>query len=772
MTTRKTGWLIAPPLPEAASLHATIGGHPLTAYALAQRGIVTPDAAAAFLDPTLYSPAPPSDLPDLIAATTLLDGAIATRKKILIWGDFDVDGQTATALLLDGLRKLGAEVDYFVPLRLRDSHGIPVARLEEVIAQKQPAVLLTCDTGVSAHAAVEYANRHGLTVIITDHHALPPALPPAAAIVNPQRLPPDHRLRSLPGVGVAFKLIQALYENAGRDSELDSFLDLVALGIVADVAVQTHDTRYLLQKGLRRLRSTQRLGIRALIEAAGLEIAHISTEDVGFQLGPRLNAAGRLDDAAQAIDLLTTTDPTQARVLAARLDGLNKTRQVLQRQILASAQEMIGAQPELLEHGVLVLSHPEWHAGLLGIVAGQLAEYYDRPCILLVTPAGESLARGSARSVPGFDIGQALAEQADLLESYGGHPGAAGLSLHIENIPRLRRRLSQAIRLQMPQASTPPLEVVAEIDLAEATPELAADLERLAPFGEGNPPVVLAATDLALMRHRVIGLERRHRRLTVRSEPGVERTVLWWNGAEHPLPDGTFDLAFTLQQRMFQGEQELVLILEGLRLREPVQVNAAPQQTITDWRTRTTENDAVEAFRQQEPGGLIWAEGEVARMVSACNRLQLTRTEALLIYTTPPSPEVLHQALAKAKPQRLYLLGVPPNDPSAQAFLRRLLGLAKYAINHKAGRVEFDHLAAATAQTEIAVRWGLRLLAAKGVILLDEQETEIRISPAQTDPASNLTDTQEAADALRAALAETAAYRAFFSRAAPDNLLT
>jgi single-stranded-DNA-specific exonuclease len=378
-----------------------VGGHPLIAQILMQRGFDSIQKAQAFLDPTYYPPTPPEALLDLVIAAADLNQAFRGGQSILVWGDFDVDGQTATALLVDALRDLGGRVSFYIPNRLRESHGIRVESLKEQIAQVQPDILLTCDTGVSAHVSIDYAKSLGITTLITDHHDLPPTLPAADAIVNPKRLPPQHPLATLPGVGVAYKLVEYLYSQHGRAADLPHFLDLVALGIVADVAEQTRDTRYLLQIGLDRLRNSQRPGLQALIEVAQLAPESLTATDIGFQLGPRLNAAGRLGDANPSVELLTTTDSTRARVLAAQLEGLNTQRRLQNRQIYAAAQEQIARDPSLLDWEALVLGHDSWHPGIIGIVAGQLADLYQRP-VVLFNLSGDGLARGStsARQLP------------------------------------------------------------------------------------------------------------------------------------------------------------------------------------------------------------------------------------------------------------------------------------------------------------------------------------------------------------------------------------
>ena len=390
-------WIEPPKVEVPNSLRAAVGGHPLVAETLVRRGIRDSRAARAFLDPTHYHPTSPSALPHAERAAERLEHAILLGERICVWGDFDVDGQTATTILVSALRDLGASVFFHIPNREREGHGIDLTALEEVLA-KGVDVLLTCDTGITAHDGVESASQQSVDVIITDHHDLPPTIPPAYAATDPKMLPQTHALRELPGVGVAYKLAQLLYRRAGRAEEATRHLDLAALGIVADVATQTGDVRFLLQRGLEALRRTERLGLRTLMEIAELDPTGLTEEHIGFELAPRLNALGRLADASPAVELLTTDDLERARILAHQLDGLNARRKMLCDQVTQAAEAQLERDPSLLDHGALELSHPRWPGGVIGIVAGRLAERYHRPVILITAPPGE-LARGSARSI-------------------------------------------------------------------------------------------------------------------------------------------------------------------------------------------------------------------------------------------------------------------------------------------------------------------------------------------------------------------------------------
>jgi single-stranded-DNA-specific exonuclease len=689
-----------------------------------------------------------------------------------VWGDFDVDGQTATALLVDALRGLGGDVAYYIPHRITEGHGILPDSLKPRL--DGVSVLLTCDVGVSAHDAINMAGALGVTTLITDHHALPPSLPEADAIVNPQLLPGDHVLRDLPGVGVAYKLVEHLYDLASRPGDTVRYLDLVALGIVADVARQRADTRYLLQLGLEGLRTPQRVGLEALIQSSGVDATNLSAEHIGFQLGPRLNALGRLSDANAAVDLLTTGDVAQARILAAELEGLNNRRKQMSDQIYAAAQEMIASEPSLLDLEALVLSHPRWHPGIIGIVASRLVDLFDRPVVLLAAPEGQPM-RGSARSVPGVDIGASIAAQADLLIGHGGHPGAAGLSLDGDLLPQFRRRLSNTIAETRTDA-VGGLQLDAEITLGELTVELADEIERLAPFGEGNPPARIVARDLTIEADTVMGVGNRHRRLTVQDEAGSAHQAVWWYGGDLKPPRGArFDLVFVPRINDFRGRRSLQLEwLEARTTAREVSVAAegAPTFGITDLRAAPDPLIALGDFLKGEPAS-IWAEAleddvGLEALGEVGSRANLSASPTLVIWTAPPGPHELERELAW--PAHVVVVGqhTPPTTP--ESFLKRLLGLAKYALREYEGEVSIAELAGATGQREVTIRRGLDWLVAKGQLTVEEWldgETARLSAGGDADP-----DALEALqDAIAALLAEAAAYRTYFRRAEIDTLL-
>jgi single-stranded-DNA-specific exonuclease len=760
MTTR---WL--DPAPVNADSLDSLNLSPLIAQTLARRGFGDPAAAKAFLDPGLYTPSPADQLPGMSAAAERVTLAIRRNERICIWGDFDVDGQTATTLLVQTLRALGANVTTYIPVRARESHGIHIPKLTEII-DGGAQLILTCDTGITAHEAVEYANSRGVDVVITDHHDPGESLPEAFAVTNPKLLPKGHPLSTLPGVGVAFKLAEALLD--GRYSIADNrslnndypvspadLLDLVALGIVADVAELRGDTRYLLQRGLEQLRRTERVGLQALFKLASLQPSNLSEEHIGFSIGPRLNALGRLGDANPIVELLLTQNQSRANVLAAQIEGLNAQRQLLTSQVYRAAEAQLQADPSLLDYPVLVLSNPSWPGGVIGIAASRLVERYGKPVILLTAPEGD-LARGSARSVDGVHITEAIAAQKDILRGFGGHPMAAGLALETADIPKFRERIGRTVARMRGEAFVPEpeLQIDAWLPIPALTLDLAAELDRLAPFGPGNPPLVLAARNLTLRNASKIGRSGDHVKLAVEDEAGHLASALWWNGDLDSLPEtgSRVDLAFKLRASDFRGQKQVQLEFVDMRVVEEKQVEVKSKGIeIRDWRL---ESRKIETLGEAV---LVWAEG--ADKPKGKSRFELGKADELAIFTTPPSLAELRAALEVVKPKIVYLLGISPLEETPEALLGRLAGLAKFVVNKKGGTTTLAELAAATAQREIAVQLGLEWLAAGGKVEFKLDEDRVTFSAGSG--AKNPYSMNDFFAALKGVLDESAAFRRY-----------
>ncbi len=602
-------------------------------------------------------------------------------------------------------------------------------------------------------------------------------------------------LRTLPGVGVAFKLVQRLYELAGLTGEENELLDLVALGIVADVAEQVHDARYLLQRGLEQLRRTRRVGLLALMEVSRIRPDTLSADSIGFQLGPRMNALGRLDDATIAIELLTTRDAIRAGQLAGKLERLNQERRLLTSQTTAAALEMVERNPGLLDFDALVLAHPAWHAGVVGIVASRLVEEFGKPCVLLLTPPGQP-ARGSARSAAGVDIGAAIAGCSHLLLTHGGHPGAAGVSLLPENVDRFRRELHRQVQLHRDETRPTGLLIDAEVTLAELSLELTAQVQRLAPFGQGNPNPLFLSRRLTVVNDRRVGRDGSHRRLTVRQGDGAPATLMWFNGGDAPIPAGPIDLVYTLSINEYQGERTLQLLFSAMRPAEqetPLIETAAA----SDLRIRDLRMEMVAPGMFPPPGQAAWyaegatlAAGDLAQPgVTYAPRYELRPAAggSLVVWSVPPSADLLDWLVATCKPSEVILCGNNTSEDMLEAVLRGVASMCKYAMQ-RGGAADIGRMAARLGVTEMIIRVSLLWLERREKIHVVrwEEGDAVQLRPSATDASPDGEDWETlltadaggqslpSADELQARLmellAEVRAYRRFYLRASVDEL--
>ncbi len=745
-------WRMAPAVDVPVSMRQLVGGHPLVAERLFRKGFTDAAKIRAFLDPAAYAPASPFELPDLETAAERLQRALRDREPILIWGDFDVDGQTATALLLSALRKRDADVHYHVPLRNGEGHGVNLPGVQNWIA-KGIRLIITCDTGISSHHPIAAAQAAGVDVIVTDHHLLAESLPPAFAVVNPMRLPSGHPLREMPGVAVAYQLIAAISE--GKNT--DELLDLVALGIVADVAEMKNDTRYLLQRGLTRLRMTDRPGLRAMIELARIDPLEVDEGDLGFAVAPRLNAQGRLGDAAEAVELLSTSDPARAAELANQLEGMNAARRLESSRVEASAKSLLDRDPSLLEYAAIVLSHPDWSGGVVGIVANRLAEAYNKPVVLLCEKEGRAF--GSARSIAGINITDALRACREKLTKFGGHAMAAGLGLPSENLFDFRRLLSRRVREMAPEREEEPvLDLDGELRLSEVSMELARDFRRLAPFGNGNPPLTVAIRDVRLVRKKMLGRSGKHLELIVEEDGGARQRVQWWNAPDADSLPARLDLACHVQISKFGEAPEVVLELRDHIVREAqaVQVESGPAYRIEDVRDALDPRAKLAEVLASHPDSMVWREAEAD--LAGCNRTELAPSQTLIVWTTPPGPVEWQAGLDRVNPKEIILFSQAPPEPSVDAFLKRLGGLIKFTINSRQGRAPLDALAAAMAQRADAVRYGLKWFEAAGQLGIDWLPRE-SVLLVQKSGEANPQDQAKIESLLRGVLTETAAYR-------------
>ncbi len=517
---------------ETAALASALGLTLPAARVLWTREIRDPAAAERFLRPSLAELHDPFGLADMERAAARLARAVQTKEKILLYGDYDVDGTSSVVILMSALGLAGASVAFHVPHRMREGYGMRA----EVVGQAAAdgvGLIVSVDTGIRAGVVVAHANELGIDVIVTDHHLPEGELPAAVAVLNPNRADCGYPSKNLCGAAVALKLAQALFVELGwdagrRERLLASFLKLAAIATVADVVPLTGENRAIVKHGLAGLRDPRNLGLKALFAIAGLEEGTVpSARQVAFQIAPRLNAAGRMDDARNVIELFLTTEAGRARELAAALDAMNKERQETQAEIVRSCEAVLVGE----EEAGLVFSAAEWHAGVVGIVAGRLVERYCRPVFVLSEDAETGEAKGSGRSPANFHLLEALESMPDLFVKFGGHRQAAGLTMKSHRIGEFRQRFAAyAAAVMSREDRMPALEIDAAATLAELDEQGAVDLLRLAPFGAANQPplLVLRGLDLVLTPEVKNG---KHLFLKVRQD-GVMRQIKGWNLAE------------------------------------------------------------------------------------------------------------------------------------------------------------------------------------------------------------------------------------------------
>ncbi len=565
----KFRWFTAPPQPAFVGVLAKqLGISPLLAQCLLNRGHSEPQAVAHFLEPRLRNLADPFALPNMAAAVSRLFAARERAEPLVIFGDYDVDGVTSTALLLEVLRALGWRVDFYLPHRMDEGYGLSQDGVENCL-QKFPGtkLLLAADCGSTAVETIGWLKQHGVDVLVLDHHQVSDPAPAALALVNPQL---GGSFRELCSAGLAFKLAHALVKR-GRELQLAEFaafdvrplLDLVALGTIADLVSLTGENRILVTAGLERLNVTRRPGLLALKAAAGID-GSIGTYEVGFQLGPRLNAAGRLENAAEALQLLLAPDHATAEPIARALDSRNRERQQIERTITDEVIGAIRARFDPERDFVIVEGQLLWHIGVVGIVASRVLREFYRPTLVLGGDAEQW--RGSGRSIEGFDLAAALRECDDLLLRHGGHAMAAGVTIAPMNVGPFRERLNAiAHRSLRPEQLQPVLKLDAEIMLRELTVERLEELGRLAPTGQGNPALQFCATGLRLHRPPLrMGREQQHLKLHV-TDGGDVREAVWWNVPKNFNVPAGFDLAFTAEVNEFRGNRTVQLKVSDLR---------------------------------------------------------------------------------------------------------------------------------------------------------------------------------------------------------------
>lgn len=553
-------------LEQVRSLAQVLGVAPIVAALLVARGYSDEESARRFLDPKLEDLHDPSLLKDMDKAVERILKAVEEGEKILIWGDYDVDGTTGTAVLRKALEILGGETGFHIPHRFREGYGVNIPALEKA-KERGYRLVISVDCGITSFEAVKWAQENGLDFIVTDHHlAKETGIPDAYAVINPNQAGCEYPDKNLAGVGVAFKLVHALLRERGREDLVPHFLKVVAIGTIADVMNLTGENRAIVSLGLRDLPNTVNYGLRALMEVSDCR-SEMTSYHIGFRIAPRINAAGRMDAARNVVELLEAESFEKAKELAEYLNSKNIERQKVQLEITKMA---LLETEGITEQNFVVVAGDNWHRGVIGLAASRIAEKLYRPTIVISVDE-EGVGHGSARSIAGYHLLKGLDSCSDLFEQYGGHAAAAGMRIRSENIEELRKKLDEHAGSALTEKDLiPEVRIDAEVSSGTLGLGLVEDLKQLEPFGQGNPKPVFITRELIITDEPWI-MKEKHLKLKLSDAEGKQLEAVWWDGVERSKDlafgkGSVIDLAYTPESNTWQGRTRLQLVVKDLRI--------------------------------------------------------------------------------------------------------------------------------------------------------------------------------------------------------------
>lgn len=703
---------------------------PLVERLLSSRGITKSDDIKEFLNPLEMKLSHPSVFTDMQKSVERLAKAIDEKENILVYGDFDADGVTSTALLLRTFNELGAKVDYFIPDREKDGHGINVKALVKLMATKKPKIIVTCDCASSDVEQVQFINSFKIDVIITDHHETPEVLPPAFAIINPKA--PNaldenlsakdiRNLASLAGVGVAFKLAQALLEHYKKTEFVYDILPYVTVGTVSDVVPLIGENRYYVAKGLQLISDGKHYGLKKLLESAGYVLEQgITSEQIAFGVAPRINASGRLDTVEDALKVLISDNKQEIEMSIISLNNFNKIRQELCESIFLEAEDML--QKEGNSDNAIILFNHKWHIGIIGIVASKLVEKYYKPTFLMTYSEETKQIRCSSRSVEGVNIYDVLSVNAELFDGFGGHAMAGGLSFDAEKITfeEVKRAINSTIdEMLAGKILSPILKVDLQLEPNEVDGNLISDIERLQPFGEANPNPVFVLTNLTLLQKKLMGSNKNHLKLVVEDTQHNTYDCIWWSKGDISLVSGdVLDIAFCPQTNTYNGSTTIQLILQdihadNLNEEDILQKNQSFGVKIYDHRKKTDIFSSVDDYVKSSNLNIsIFAEEKTvlerlkpykSLEERVFNRQNMQNTDVVMFFDYPASQEIFDEIIAKTSPKFLHFMHYEVKKFDEKEFLKTFSGMLKFSYNNKNGIFDLDRSASFLAQTKDAV---------------------------------------------------------------------
>lgn len=736
---------------------------------LTARGITKKEDIKEFLNPLETKLTHPKAFTGMQQATDRVAKAIDEAENILIYGDFDADGVTSTALLLRTLTHLGAKVDHFIPDREREGHGLDSKALIKLMTIKKPKLIITVDCGVSNAEEVKLLNSFKIDVIITDHHEAPEILPPAVAIINPkaqnaldEKLSAKEieHLTSLAGVGVAFKLAQALLEKYQKLDFIYEILPYVAVGTIADIVPLIGENRYFVAKGLELISNGRHYGLKRLLEVAGYSLEQgITSEQIAFGVAPRINASGRLDTVEDALKVLASDNRQEIEISIISLNNFNKVRQELCENTFLEAEEMLKEKGNT--DNSIILFNPNWHIGIIGIVASKLVEKYYKPTFLMTYSEETKQIRCSARSIEGIHLYDVISEistkpdGSDMLDGFGGHAMAAGLSFDVEKVTfeEVKKSLNKTIdKFLGKKELTPSLNIDLELEPNEIDESLVFEIEKLQPFGAANPSPVFVLNNLTLLEKRLMGSNRNHLKLFVEDNLHNTYECIWWSKGDISLLGGDkLDIAFCPQLNTFNGNTNIQFIIKDLHadnlidMEEPEENAVQNKKSSTksgiklyDHRKKTDIFDSVEDYVKTSSLNIaVFAEDKniinklkpyKSLSERTFSRHTAQKADVVMLFDYPASEEILKEIISKTAPDFLHFMHYEIVKHNEQEFLQTLSGMIKFVHNNKSGVFDIEKSASFLAQPKQIITTILNIFEESEIIkILKKTEAEYKI---------------------------------------------
>lgn len=780
----KKRW-IYPENKSASAEFIRAAGSNIIAKLLLNRNITSPEQAIAFLNPESQKLTSPYIFDHMKKAVERINQAAVNQEKIIVWGDFDADGVTSTSLLYKALKYIDANVDFYIPDRSNEGHGLNSASILKLISAQKAKLIITVDCGISSMAEIALAKGFNTDIIITDHHEPPEVLPPAFAIINPkvhQESENPSNLEYLAGVGVAYKLAQAVLESNNKEQYTENLLHLAAIGSIADVVPLIGENRTIVAKGLKLIETKRPQPVLKLLESAGCRLDKgVSADMIAFGIAPRINAVGRLKEADLAVKLLISEDIDEIEQLTKELNYNNQQRQKMCENLFLEAEMKVSDKIDLKNNRAIILYQNNWHPGIIGIVASKLTEKYNKPTFLISVNEEEKTARCSARSVKGLNLHETLSTLADNFIQFGGHAFAAGFSIDIEKI-RLNDfidKLNSAVNENYDDTFLEPvLEVEMEIQPEDISVEMIEEINRLAPFGESNPAPVFSLSNLVLKQYKTMGANNNHLKLFLSDDNNNVFEAVWWQkSCLEPSILDKINVAFCPDINSFGGKTNIQLVVKDLS-----GANSSIEQKQTDFTIDKSENDKIipkwidyrrksgldkvfsSLIKTSKDNIIIYSENtrtldllgrDLFLKDKIINRLNISKAEQVILLDLPPDMATLSDLIRLSNAKIIHFAGQNHFKTEPVEIIKMVSGMLKYAYNNMNGEVYINQIASKLFVSDMAVKMCINLLVRAQIInILDKTTNSIKFSfigskdMSEISQTKGYTDFSEAIDAV------------------------